>query len=568
MVKVYAADFETTTKEDDCRVWAWGICDIQDEESFKYGTDIESFMEYIPALNGTIYFHNLKFDGAFILDMLLRNGYTWTAKRYLGEKEFTTLISDMGVWYSIEIRFKNAKSGLEKRIKILDSLKIIPMSIAQMPKAFNIPEEKLEIEYTEDREPGHQLTEEEIAYLKHDVIILAKALKFMRENGQKKMTTGANALNFFIKMLGKDNYERMFPKLNPADDADIRKSYKGGFTYLNPIYKEQEIGSGSVYDVNSMYPWAMKYCMLPYGDPVYYQGEYKPCKLYPLYVQCLMCEFKLKPGRIPSIQIKNNFRYVDTEYLTQSDGPTILYLTSVDYDLFLHNYDVNIISYEGGYMLKGKTGIFADYIDYWYNVKDESRTAGNTGMERIAKLMLNSLYGKFGSKLTGKSKIPFLDEEQNKVRFYIGPEEQRKPGYLPIATFITSYCRDNIIRSAEKCGDRFIYADTDSLHIKGTDLPPIDIDNHRLGAFKLESTFEKAKFIRQKTYFELTNGKANIKCAGMPENIKKQLTFDQFKTGAIFNGKLMPKTVPGGVILRETTFEIKKAKSVDISLVM
>ena len=57
--------------------------------------------------------------------------------------------------------------------------------------------------------------------------------------------------------------------------------------------------------------------------------------------------------------------------------------------------------------------------------------------------------------------------------------------------------------------------------------------------------------------------KINIKCAGMPKNVKATITEDKFHEGAVFDGKLLPKIVPGGVILRETTFEIKKAKSVD-----
>ena len=70
---IYAADFETTTNPDDCRVWAWCICDIYDIEStISYGETIETFIEYIGKLHGKIYFHNLKFDGAFIVDLLLQ----------------------------------------------------------------------------------------------------------------------------------------------------------------------------------------------------------------------------------------------------------------------------------------------------------------------------------------------------------------------------------------------------------------------------------------------------------------------------------------------------------------
>ena len=46
----------------------------------------------------------------------------------------------------------------------------------------------------------------------------------------------------------------MFPQLNYEIDHDMRQAYKGGFTYLNPIYKEKDIGGGVVLDVNSLYP--------------------------------------------------------------------------------------------------------------------------------------------------------------------------------------------------------------------------------------------------------------------------------------------------------------------------
>ena len=311
-------------------------------------------------------------------------------------------------------------------------------------------------------------------------------------------------------------------------------SYKGGFTYLNPVYKNKPIGKGQVYDVNSMYPWAMKFCKLPYGEPVYFTGQYEEDEGYPLYVQSLVCDFKLKPGCVPSIQIKNNFHYSETEYLRESEVETVLTLTSVDLKLFFDNYDVTVYSWEGGYKFKGMVGMFADYIDYWYEQKNEGKRTGNKGLTQIAKLMLNSLYGKFGASLTGRSKIPQFDRDQDKVTYYYGAEESRTAYYVPVAFFITSYARDKIIRAAQQLGERFIYADTDSLHVKGTEPADIDIDEYRLGAFKIEEEFDHAIFIRQKTYMESINGKNDVKCAGMPKNIKETVTFENFKEGATF----------------------------------
>lgn len=556
----WAADFETTTKAEDCRVWAWAISKVNEPDKLEYGNNIDSFMEYANKNPETYYFHNLKFDGAFIVDWLLRHNFRHVTGKTITEGKFGTLISDMGAWYCINICFPD---GAE--VKVVDSLKLITMPIKEMPKTFGLPEEKLEIDYTEEREVGHELTQEEKDYIAHDVIILSKSLSVMFSNGLTKLTAASNALNDFKIRYGKKNYKRDFGEenMNPISDKFIRMSYKGGFTYLNPKYKNKEVKEGRVYDVNSMYPWAMKYNLLPYGEPRWFKGQYKYNPVYPLYVQALVCEFELKPNHVPSLQVKHSL-YADNEYLTESVEPTFLVLTSVDLKLFFDQYDVTVLEWVEGYCFKAKEGIFTEYIDYWYGVKEKSKRDGNLGMVQIAKLMLNSLYGKFGARITGRSKIPYIDEDKDKVCYKLTEEEDRRGGYLPIATFITSYCRDRIIRSAQICGDRFIYADTDSLHISGKEnVSGLDIDNFRLGAFKLEEEFIRAKFIRQKTYMEvyMKDGKENldIKCAGMPDNIKRTLLEEDFYEGNTFNGKLMPTIVPGGVILKETTFQIKKS---------
>ena len=517
-------------------------------------------MDFMSNHEAKYYFHNLKFDGAFIVDYLLRNGFKHTTGKSLYINTFSTLISDMGAWYSIAICFDN---GTE--VRIIDSLKLITMKIEDMPKTFGLSEKKLDLDYTSEREIGHVLTEHEKAYLGNDVIILAKSLAYMiNGQGLTKLTTASNALYDFKQRYGPKAYKRDFgdDTMSLITDDFIRRSYKGGFTYLNPIYRNKAVGEGCVYDVNSMYPWAMKYCLLPYDRPVWFRGEYKDEPEYPLYVQRLLCEFKVKPGYIPTIQIKNSI-YADNEYLEYSVEPTFLTLTNVDLELFFEHYDVNVIEFTDGYMFKAKHGIFDEYIDYWYHIKEESARQGNKGMKHTAKLFLNSLYGKFGARRSGCSKIPYLDDETDKVKYKLTEEEPRTGGYLPIATFITSYARDKIIRAAQKCGKRFIYADTDSLHVNGLEpVPGIDVDDFRLGAFKIEERFKRAKFIRQKTYLEIfeNDGKEemNIKCAGMPQNIKDTVKEEDFVEGQEFYGKLMPTIVPGGVILKETTFKIKE----------
>ena len=59
-VPSYAADFETTTLADDCRVWAWAVCEVGNISSIQYGNDIETFIEWCEVHSGSrVYFHNL-----------------------------------------------------------------------------------------------------------------------------------------------------------------------------------------------------------------------------------------------------------------------------------------------------------------------------------------------------------------------------------------------------------------------------------------------------------------------------------------------------------------------------
>lgn len=549
---VFSFDFESIVDETETRVWLWGSVRL-DNEAFEYGPDLDSFMNRYNKIESIGYFHNLKFDIQFIFYWLFHNGYTHTSQKIPGVGKFSTLISDMGAFYNVKIHF--FEGGV---MTLYDSLKIITMRVEQMPKAFGLDIEKLSIEYEAVRDINHVPTDEEIKYVHHDCLIVARALKSVKANGLTKMTAASNAMNQFRKGFETNEWQTLFPQISIDCDKDCRKSYKGGWSYLNPKYKDEMLGTGQVYDVNSMYPWAMRDCMLPWGDPVYYRGKYEEDEQFPLFIQCLRCSFKLKPGMYPSIQLKGNFRFVETEYISDTNGDRpLLYLTSVDYKLFIDLYDIEDVEYIGGYKFRGANGMFTDYINYWYEKKAEYKHEGNMPMYYIAKLMLNSLYGKFGSNPEKRSKYPVLDEEDDIVRYELSGVETGKTAYVPVASFITSYCRDKIIRTAIACGDKFVYADTDSVHIIGDEVPNIDIDDYRLGAFKCESKFDMAKFHRSKCYIEQIEGRLEKKCAGLPDKSKEQFTFETMEVGSEFTGKLVPKNVKGGVVLVDRIFTIK-----------
>ena len=142
---------------------------------------------------------------------------------------------------------------------------------------------------------------------------------------------------------------------------------------------------------------------------------------------------------------------------------------------------------------------------------------------------------------------------------------------------------EKVMVNGEECG-RFIYADTDSIHIIGDPPKNLWLDQKELGAWKNEGRFPIAKYLRPKTYIHCNEdytvyvkykkhkmtGKVEmipegIKCAGMPDAIKKRLVraggryaWDNFFIGNKFEGKKTQVRVPGGLIIRETTYELKE----------
>lgn len=644
----FMADFETLTGKDvidETYVWASGVCSIDNpynEDYLKIWNSDTPLYEFLSQFRMCeCYFHNLKFDGQFIIYYLENNGFSYD-EDLDAEKTYSTLITGDGQWYMIRVRWldgidevktktvrRKLKDGTikeyqskekikgkntNKRItEFRDSLKKIPLPLKDIPKAYGIPMNKLTIDYTKFRPRNGELTDEEIAYLKADLQIPALALQndIIKEN-RNKLTASADALDDFksrnplylaktaykynkigLNKLRDECFRKLFPCLDEFNtpkgltyDNFSRKSYKGGWTYYK--YNEPKtIDDGLVFDVNSLYPSVMYECPLPYGKPHYYVGNYDDLdsvikKDFPLYICHIECEFMLKVNHLPCIQIKGNGRFVDTEYLIGSNGTTVeLYLTSVDLELIKSQYHLKIVNWIDGLAFKSKIGMFKNYIDYWSRIKIEASKTGNKGLRSLSKRMLNSLYGKFGTNPESKIKHPYLDDN-GVVSFFEEIGESRESIYTPVASFTTAWARNKTIRSAQCNYDRFYYADTDSIHLLGLE-PPLEnelfhIHESDLGKWKCEMVFHKAKYVRAKTYLEspyLKNGKVvenpsqldetcvksehpEVKCAGMPDNCKSLVTYDNFDYGAEFEGKLMPKRIKGGVVLRETTYMIKK----------
>ena len=613
----FMSDLETTNDIKDCRVWLAGIAEIPEDHTTSPAVvkfnNLEGLMNYIEEQKEKveIYFHNLKFDGQFILDYLLRSGFEYD-NELSKANTFRTLITSDNVFYSIEVCYwaKKEKNGKDefgkqkyktKRItaKFLDSYKKLPLSVEDIAKSFNFEIQKGTIDYNKKRGIDYQPTFQEIAYLETDIIIVARALSLFFAEGMDRMTISSDALKTFKQQLeAKENetgitYRWLFPRLDKELDDFIRRAYKGGFVAVNEKYKGKEIGKGVAFDVNSLYPAVMKFAPLPFGKPVRFEGYYFESeneflhKTHDLFIQEFVCSYKLKENRPAICQKEHAFL---TSLYSEEGYYENLCMTSIDLNIFFECYEVKDFTPLGGLAFASRTGMFNDYVDHFSAMKVQAKKEKNHGRYILSKLMLNSLSGKFASRVESFIRIPEFGKNEV-VKYKTIKTKDKDPNYTAISAFITAYGRQLLVNAIIENYERWAYNDTDSIHLIGWEMPEgMWIDNEALGAWKCEGFFNRAIFLKQKAYieeyvykvdsFDDETGEVNmtlindykelkntdeenldsqieVKVSGAPREIREQINFENFKPGSVFQGKKEMKTVKGGRVIIETDFTLK-----------
>lgn len=601
----YVADFETTVYKGQqfTEVWAAAVVKLGSED-VEVLHSLPDFLSYIYAKKTNIvcYFHNVKFDGNFLLDYFLRNGYTWNrvAEGKMLNKQFKCAISDRGPWYSITVKMHNMV------IEFRDSYKLLPFSVKRIGKGFQTKHRKLDMEYEGFRYAGCVITDEEKEYIRNDVLVVKEALEIMFERGHEKLTIGSCCLEEFKSTYDKIDYKNFFPDLTEVEideeiygecnaDSYIRHSYRGGYCYLAKGKENRKYLHGWTADINSSYPSNMSSesgNRYPVGMPKFWQGDIPDLPEQSYYFVRIKCRFKIKDGMLPTVQIKGSFLYSGTEYLTTSDiydyssgthkryymrkgelhdTQITMTMTCVDYKLFLQHYDVYDLQVLDGCWFRTEIGLFDEYMYKYKKIKESSQ-----GAEReLAKLYLNNLYGKFSANDSSSYKVPYINKK-NVLGFESVEEHEKKPGYIAIGSAITSYARRFVINAAQANyqgpdRDGFIYCDTDSIHCSGDpkDAKGIKIHPTNFCAWKLESYWDEAIFVRQKTYIEhVTHNDGEpvepyyqIRCAGMSEDAKqefiKEHTVEEFREGLKLKEGLKPIRMPGGVLLVKKGYDMR-----------
>ena len=359
----------------------------------------------------------------------------------------------------------------------------------------------------------------------------------------------------------------------------------------------------------------------PVGKPCFWSGNYIPNEALDqnkYYFIRIRTRFYIKENHLPFVQIKGNWLYKGTECLRTSDiydektdkyypqykdkqgnihqAIVELTLTMTDFELLKKHYYLIDFEILDGCWFYSMKGLFDEYIEKYKKIKMTSTGALRT----LAKLFLNNLYGKLASSTDSSFKVAIVKED-GRIAYYCVPANEKKAGFIAIGSAITSYARHFTITAAQenyyginKKG--FIYADTDSIHC---DLPPsklkgIKVDNNNFCCWKLEANWDTAIFVRQKTYIEhvthenlepIDKPYYNVKCAGMPDKCKSlfiesieptmteeekeelspeelkfistKRTIQDFKLGLTITGKLLPKRIAGGIVLTNTTYQMR-----------
>lgn len=383
---------------------------------------------------------------------------------------------------------------------------------------------------------------------------MALALNDLILKGYTKMTLSSNSLkDLKERSFGKKycdlKFKELFPTLDEEQNKVSQDALRGGLCHINKDIIGETVYGGIVLDVNSMYPSIMETELLPFGNPVEFEGKFNPGEMgkktwiknlfiQKIYIKRLM----LKPNGIPCIK-KKDIIYSNTGCYG-NDYNIYLTLTSVDMKLLFENYMCIGVEYLGGYAFPETRGIFNEFINYWRNEKIEGQKGNDNFRTFIAKMFLNNSFGKFGLK-TGNAQARFFMSRHGEISRTLDAQnitDANSSVYAPMSAFITAYGRQRLVKMIKQNKDTFLYSDTDSVHLNidsldEANLEGIKINSTEFGAWKVENVFTKATYLGKKQYIlELEDGSLKVTCAGMPLEVSSKINnFNEFNFGKIFN---------------------------------
>ena len=283
----------------------------------------------------------------------------------------------------------------------------------------------------------------------------------------------------------------------------IRGAYYGGIVFLTSNEQHQNC---KTYDINSSYPYVMQTYPMPVGSPIsvdnYVAGQ---LGIYEVEIETPQ---NLVIPILPCRNARGMMEWRQGRFITQ--------ITNFELEFALeHGYYLHAV--HSGLVWKNTLNPFFDFIETCKKIRAEYK---DTAYERVAKLMQNSCYGKYGSKrqrtkiAIGRENIlPEADAQlisENLDHVYAYQEYAVDMACKPEwAVFIAAYARLRLIATAYAIGvEHVLYGDTDSITLKeSATTSHIDIGS-QYGQFKLEKEWTCFRAISPKTYAgQLASGK-------------------------------------------------------------
>jgi hypothetical protein len=455
---------------------------------------VEYLLDNIPNKEIAYAHYGGKYDFKFILDYIKKRP----------DIKITNYLFIHGSLVRFAIKYDH------KKIEFRDSYNILPSSLKKLTIDFNVTHKKLSIDY-ELAEHNDNITE----YIDNDVMGLYEVLQ-QSEVLTERLTVASGAMHMYIKRFYKDKPERNHDRI----DDYFRNAYYGARVEIFKMYGKEL----NYYDVNSLYPYVMSKYDYPIIDKDNYIPSKTPSRNNGIYLCNVTCPKTITIPLLP-VRHENKLIFPTGTWRGYYTNREIIKAREI-------GYKIDIIS---GYEFIENEHIFKEYVNHFYNIKKTSQGA----KREIAKLMLNSLYGKFGQRrtITTYKLIDYSKKELPSVILGTGsgldfyPTEQYN-GYAPylhseIAAIITSNARLELYNLIEKAGtDNVYYCDTDSI-ITDTQLPT----GTGLGELKNEHYVNEFIALAPKVYAIKSGEDIFMRAKGF--NIDK-IKYDDFRN-ALFN---------------------------------
>ena len=411
-------------------------------------------------------------------------------------KQFNTLFRGSQLilcWtYVKNGKFYRKKIKGARRLNFIDTFNYAPFPVVKLGKIIGI--EKLDTpkfigQYPKNKTEWDYL----IKYNIRDSEVSKKFMDFLFEallklGATPKITIASSSMSLFKNKYLKDDYFRA----TPSELLEMFNAYYGGRT---EVFSRGTIKDYNYYDFNSLYPDVMRG---KYPDPNSKRINFKNTTKYiKKYEGCAKVKISVPKMKYPPLPVKAH--KVIFPYGTIKGWWTN---NELRYALTL-GCEIKKV-YKSYYFLK-TCRPFKRYVTDLYNLRLKYK-ADKSPMEVVVKLLMNSLYGKFGQKFIDRDNVvPFnhTPEELGKLEWFerigdflrIKQSFSEPPSYtIPIwASYTTSYARIKLHQSLVKYNP--VYCDTDSILTK-YEAPTSDA----LGELKLEMGIYEGILVKPKFY--------------------------------------------------------------------